>query len=440
MQYKLLISFSAPAVVMSIPIIPIYLYLPTFYGIELQLGLASTGVILMLVRAFDTITDPIIGVMSDRSRFQSGRRKPWIAVGAIIASVGLYKLLIPSHGINSMYLFVWCLVLYTGWTMVMVPYLAWGAEITDEYSKRTSVTSWREGFGLLGVVCVGIAVSLLASMNWSTSDIMQIIALVTIALGLLLFPILLLMVPENRKPYQNSYNNLAAKLNIFRFLNLFNNKLFLRLLFTWFMNGLANGIPASLFLIYLNHVLGVDDEQSSLFILIYFLMAIISIPVWFALSKIFGKHKTWCFSMILACLAFAAVPILPQGAIMVFAIICVITGIALGADLILPPAIQADVVDYDRLMFKTDRVGQQFSLWSMATKLALAIAVGFSLSTIDFLGFDPKLVTEEAKMMVSMIYAWVPTVIKLLLLFLMWNFPLNVNKLKLIQKRLAKKM
>ena len=57
---KLLVTYSFPALAISIPTIPLYLYLPTFYGVTLELGLAATGFALLTARVFDTITDPIV--------------------------------------------------------------------------------------------------------------------------------------------------------------------------------------------------------------------------------------------------------------------------------------------------------------------------------------------------------------------------------------------
>ena len=206
-----------------------------------------------------------------------------------------------------------------------------------------------------------------------------------------------------------------------------------------FFFGLANGIPAALFLIYLEHSLLAGPETRAILILTYFFAAIFAIPVWLYLSKRFGKHRSWSFAMIIACIAFILVPFMPERSFFLFGFICFVTGSALGADLILPPAMQADVVDYDRLKFSSERVGQQFAFWGMATKFALAISVGISLPIIGYFGFDPSSPTVSGVLALTLIYAVLPVVLKIITIFTIWNFPLTNYKQLIIRKRLARR-
>ena len=136
-----LLAYALPAFVVALPTIPVYIHLPSLYGVQLGVGLATTGYILLAARMFDAITDPLVGIFCDRLKFKGLRRKPWIAVGALIAGYGLYKILNPYAGITGGYLLIWSLVLYAGWTMVAVPYLAWGAELSTDYHERTRITA-----------------------------------------------------------------------------------------------------------------------------------------------------------------------------------------------------------------------------------------------------------------------------------------------------------
>ena len=70
------------------------------------------------------------------------------------------------------------------------------------------------------------------------------------------------------------------------------------------------------------------------------------------LGRYFSKHRLWCVSMLIAVFVFAWVPLLEIGDQGWFIVVCLLTGATLGADLALPPAIQADVVDWDRFRFR----------------------------------------------------------------------------------------
>ena len=86
-----LLAYALPAFVLALPTIPVYVFLPAFYGDQLGLGLATTGLVLLVARIFDTVTDPVIGVLCDRYAWRGSRRKPWIAAGAIIAGIGMFS-------------------------------------------------------------------------------------------------------------------------------------------------------------------------------------------------------------------------------------------------------------------------------------------------------------------------------------------------------------
>jgi len=218
------------------------------------------------------------------------------------------------------------------------------------------------------------------------------------------------------------------------------NGLFRRLLGAWFLNGLANGLPAVLFPLYLDHVLRVGSGMQGLLIGAYFLAGALAIPVWLRLSRRWGKHRTWCAAMVLACAAFVWVPVLPYipvNGVAAFGIICMVTGFALGADLALPPAMQADVVDFDTLRTGERRAGLFFSVWNMATKAALALAVGVAFPSLDGLGFDPAASNSATAILaLTVIYALVPCVFKVVAIAMMWRHPLSEGRHRAVRKRI----
>ena len=430
-----MVTYSFPALAISIPTIPLYLYLPTFYGVTLELGLAATGFALLTARVFDTITDPIVGIISDRFPIKRNYRKPWIAVGSIIAAIGLYQLLNPPNDAGIIYLICWSIILYLGWTFVAVPYLTWGAELSTDYNERTSITTSRETAGILGILTCGVIFTFSANLNFSEIDTIGIIGWATIGLGAISIPYMLKKVPDaglvRLKKGKNTNRSFLRSV-----LQLAQNRLFVRLLAAWFLNGIANGIPSVLFFLYLDKVLGVNETQRAVLILIYFSTAVAAMPAWLSLSKVFNKHRVWCYAMILAIGAFSLVPFLPEGAFYLFSIICILTGVCLGADLSIPPSIQADVLDYDKLKTRSQRAGLLFSLWGMATKLALACSVGLAFPLLDWLGFQPDMPDDSGRQALVFLYALLPVGFKCITVLAIWNFPLNRKNHTIIKRRL----
>lgn len=430
-----LLAYALPAAAFAIPTIPVSIHLPSFYADDMGLGLAATGTALLIARIFDVISDPLAGIVSDRLKLPWGRRKPWIIPGAIAAGLALYQLFSPPAGVGFNYLLTWAVVLYVGWTFISVPYNAWGAELSDTYDGRTRITTAREAFTVIGILVASITPFLLSSMELDDTASRQGIVWIAIMFGTPALIFLVLLVPERpRPPSHKPYFSRSSLRAIAK------NGLFMRLLAAWFLNGFANGLPAILLPLYLKHVLDVPHLTRDLLVFIYFAAAVVALPFCLRLSKRFSKHQSWCIIMSFASLTFLFVPLLGAGDVVPFAIICAITGAALGADLALPPAMQADVIDIDRLQTHEERAGLFFALWGMATKLSLAVAVGFAFPVLAAAGFDASGTNgPDQKMMLVVLYAAVPVVLKLGAIALMWRYPMSRNRQEALRRRLSRR-
>lgn len=422
-----LLAYALPGFVLAIPTLPVAIYLPALYGADL--GVAAVGVALLIARAVDVFTDPLVGALSDRWRARWGRRKPWIVAGALLGGLALIQLFQPPHEVSFAYLTVWSLLLYFGWTVINIPYSAWGAEMSADYHQRTRVTSAREGAMLLGIVLAGVLPAIVIGLGMTEREALRLVSWIAVVLGGPFIVWMLIAVPD---PLPSQPDFAGAPLTWPRFGRdmgiIAENAPFRRLIAAWFVNGLANGIPATLFLMFLEHRLSAGPGERSALILVYFLSAVLAIPAWLALSKRHGKHRVWSWAMIATCAAFVWVPLLAPGDIALFALVCAVTGFGLGADLALPPSLQADVIDLDARRVGRSRAGLFFAMWGMAAKLALAAAVGISLPLLAFFGFDARgQSTEQGLFALSVIYSLVPVVLKTAAIAMVWNFPVSAG-------------
>lgn len=433
----ILLVYGLPAIALAIPTIPVYVQLPSYYATEIGLSLSAVGGAMLAARLLDVVTDPLIGLLSDGRPTRFGRRKPWIAAGALLGGYAMLQLFLPPVGASAFYLLVWASLLYLGWTLVAIPYAAWGAELSIDYHERARITSVREGASLFGVLAAGAMLAAGPQLGWSLGQSQASVGIAAILIGAPTLALLLWLVPES-----GVADGAGPRPGIGAVLaGLQHNCPFLRLIAAWFLNGLANGLPAALFPLYLRHGLQVGDELQGALIFAYFAAGIAAIPLWLRLSRRIGKHRTWCAAMLLCCAAFVAVPFIAPGQWSVFLAVCIVTGAALGADLALPPAMQADLVDYDAWKFGRPRAGMLFALWSMASKLALAGAVGFAFPALDWLGFDANAVDNPPQALLGLvvIYALIPVVIKLMTVALVWGHPLTARRHTAIRRRLARR-
>lgn len=430
-----LLWYGLPGLVTAIPTIPVFTLVPAFYAEEVGLGLALTGLVLFAGRALDLISDPLVGRLADR---RGGRGlSSLVLIGALIGAPALVLLLSPPLGITPFAGAAWLLItsalLYLGWTLVQIPYLTWGARLSRDYHQRTRLTASREGWTLGGILLSASLPAVLGGLpaGWALEEAgrLAVLGWLAVALGLPVFYLLLRRValPEPMARAGSSWRGVT------------DNRLFLRLLGSWFINGLANGIPAVLFPLYCAQVLAVDDQTRNLLLALYFGCAVAGIPLWLALSRHLSRHRAWALAMAITCPAFAVAALLGPGDAWVFALVCVVTGLCLGADLALPPAIQADVADWDRLRFHRNRTAGLFALWGMATKLALALAAGLTLPFLGALGLGQIPAPAIALTALTMTYALIPCLLKLTAVALMQGLPLTRARQAAVAARLHRR-
>jgi Na+/melibiose symporter-like transporter len=419
-----LAAYGAPALPLAALCVPLFIHLPTYYASVQGIGLAAVGAVLFAARMWDVVVDPLVGIASDRTRTSIGRRRPWMLAGVPVCLVAIERLFLPPADAGIVHLLIWSMLLYLGWTMMQLPYGAWGAELTHDYHQRARLAGAREAFTIFGTVgALGLPTLVsgdAAGVDAPASDALRVIAFFLFA-GLPLATLLAVGTvrePAPRRTKRASWSESRRALAA--------NAPFRRLILAYMVNGVANGLPATLFLLYVGHVLGFGREAGPL-LLTYFACGILGIPLWVWLSRRIGKHRAWCWAMLACCLAFVPAIGLARGDYWSFLGICVATGFCLGADLALPPAMQADVVDADTAISGAERAGLFFALWGMATKLALAVSVGLAFPLLELAGFDAMAEANDPPSLLALagLYAGVPIILKLIAIALMWRFPLD---------------
>ena len=398
--------------------------LPAFFAEVHNFDIAIIGTYIFLAKIIDIASDPIVGWINDKKILN---RKLLIILGSVLCSIGLYKLFIQKQIDYDAYLLVWISVLYLGWTLFQIPYLSIGYDLEKDYFLRTKLSANRELFILFGLF---FSLGFPMFFNFSNAELLSLIVYIAIFSGFVGVIVMLNKIPDNRKT-----NKDVELKSVFK--NLKNNNLLVRLMFAWFINSLANVFPMILFSFYVSYVLGGNDSDRQVVLFYYFLFAILGVPFWTYLSKRFGKKRTWVTSLILSAFFFIFVLFLSKGDIHFFIIISCITGFCLGADLIIPPSIQADLSDVHLNKFKEDISGILFSLITFFNKLSFAIASLFVFSILSYLNFEAnEEINPETKIFIICSYALTPILLKCLSSFILMSFRITEMDLKKIQKKI----
>ena len=208
------------------------------------------------------------------------------------------------------------------------------------------------------------------------------------------------------------------------------NLRFRALLVVFILNGIAASIPATLVLFYVDDVLRRPDLQRA-FLALYFVCGALGMPLWVRLAAMIGKKRASLVGMVVSVIGFFWAFALGPGDAAAFAAVCALSGLALGADLALPPSILADVIDHDPRGTQGGAQGAYFGLWNLVTKLNLALAAGIALPTLAMLGYEPA-AESRSVLALGIMYALVPSALKLAAAATLWFAPVDIRSARVV--------
>jgi glycoside/pentoside/hexuronide:cation symporter, GPH family len=386
--------------------LPLYVILPNHYATQYGLELRALGFLLLGARLLDAVVDPWLGRCVDRWFGHSSERAWQVAAGAgVVLALGFYGLFSPPSGLDEKALWVWCatwlVITYFSYSVISVIHQVWGARLGGHAVAQARTVAWREGLALVGVLVASVLPSLIG---------LAATALVlTMALGLGLA-----LLKRAQQP-QLQPSALSAPLNTFA---PFQTCEFRRLLAVYLVNGIASAVPATLVIFFITDRLQAPSYQP-LFLGSYFAAGALSVPLWLGLVKRLGLARTWLVGMGLAIAVFAFAALLGSGDVMAFWVVCVLSGVALGADLTLPSAMLTGVIQ--RAGHSGGSEGAYLGWWHFATKLNLALAAGLALPLLQLFGYAPGKQGPVELAALSAAYCLLPCALKLMAAVLLFR-------------------
>ncbi len=384
--------------------LPIYVYLPQFYAARAGLSLALIGAVLLTARVAAAFVDPLLGWWIARGQ---GAYARYVALALPLLLAGFLALFHPPQ-LGQWASLAWFLatlmLVYAGFGIATIAHQSWGAALTQAPEARARVSGVREACGLAGVV---LAAGVTGAAGYSGLALAFTVAL-ALAGALLLFKA---PRPQAAPAATVVWRDMALPFREPRF----------RALFAVLMvNGVASAIPATLFLFFATDHLQLG-AFAGVFLILYFGAAAISIPFWVEMAVRFGEARAWVGGMLLASLVFVWAFGLGPGAAVGFGAICVFSGLAVGADLALPPALLAGVIG--AAGHAGAREAAYFGVWNWGVQMTLALAAGIALPLLAGLGFVPGSGGPTGALVAA--YALLPCALKLLAAAMLWRAPLQ---------------
>ncbi len=390
------VSYGALGLPLAFVALPLYVVLPNHYAREFGVPLAALGGVLLGARLLDAVADPLIGRAADGWLAAGAHRAWWaMAMAATLLAVGFAALFFPPVS-GTTALLTWCAgtlaVTYMGYSVVTVAHQSWGARLGGNARQQARIVAWREGLALAGVLVASVLPSL-AGLSVTT-----VVFTVLLIAGMLFLRGASRPAASDGPPQRFS---LALP---------FGTPAFRRLLAVYLINGIASAVPATLVLFFIRDRLQAP-EYEALFLASYFAVGALSIPLWVRSVNLLGLERAWLASMGLAIAVFVWASGLGAGDIVAFTIVCGLSGLGLGADLTLPSAMLAGVIQ--RAGHGAQSEGAYFGWWHFATKLNLALAAGIALPALSWFGYSPGSHSEQALQALTAAYCVLPCVLKL---------------------------
>ena len=425
--------YGAPSVAGAAMAIPVAIHVNPFYSDTILVPLAWVALASALARVLDATIDPFVGWLSDHTHTRWGRRRPWIAIAAPVAAVVFVALFTPPTWLTTSGAAVWfgtMLMLFFTLNMLYgLPHAALGPELTLDYHERSSLFSVREGFALVGtIVAVMVPGVLTGMLDVGQRPAYAIMALGYAVLMVALYWLLVLRVRERPDFVERKSNPLVP--GIRRSLR---NRPFLVLFVCYAVASIPGAIPGLLMPYFNRYVLNpppIAQPAADLWLLIflgaYFISGLVFLPLWLLLARRIGKLNAWLISFIMGVTGGIVLFLLGEGDNVACLVVIVWAGSSFGAGLFLPPAIQADVIDYDELYTGKRREAQYLALWGLVPKFIVIPSASLPLALLASLGYQPNVPqSPEVLLAIRIVFALTPSVFSIAAFFIAWRFPIN---------------
>ncbi|MFN0114617.1 MAG: MFS transporter [Paracoccaceae bacterium] len=374
--------------------LPIYIHAPKFYAETYGIGLGALGAVLFGLRLFDWVQDPALGWLAARLGRRTGPAVALSGGAMALAMAGLYAMAPPLAPL--LWFALTLAVLFTAYSFLTIAFYARGVARAAGLGPggHLRLAGWREGGSLLGVCLAAMAPAVLAVVS---ADPFAVFA---VGFAALTIAALVVMrgewdVPASPAPGVGFRTVLADPVTR-------------RLLLIAVVNAAPLAVTSTLFHFFVESRLGAAGWEGPLLIL-FFLSAAAATPLWSALARRSGEKPVLLAAMAGSILSFGFAATLGTGDAALFALVCLASGVMLGADLVILPAAFAR-----RLSVIAPGAAEGFGLWSFASKLTLAFAAVTLLPLLGSAGFASGGQKGPAALAtLTALYALLPCALKL---------------------------
>ncbi|MFT6755559.1 MAG: GPH family glycoside/pentoside/hexuronide:cation symporter [Urechidicola sp.] len=419
------------------------------------------GILFFLPRVFDSITDPVMGFISDNTRSIWGRRRHYVFLGAVIMGIAfslmwqLYE--VDGLSYNFTYFLLWSLVFYLGLTIFSVPYVAMGYEMSDDFHERTNIMAVAQWIGQWAWVIAPWFWVVMYDPSWFEGG--AAVATRTLAIWVGVICAILAMVPaffiksestkddESLTPLTLKTIGGSLKEILENFKEAFKIPVFRKLCFSTFLIFNAfNTVAGFSFFIVVYYLFNGDAAAAGIWPTLLGSVGALAttfmvIPIVAKMSKLMGKKKAFLVSQGISVIGYIMLWFLfIPGKPYMFLFALPFFSFGIGSLFTLMMSMTSDVIDIDELNTGKRREGVFGAIYWWMVKFGFAIAGLLTGAIMSLVGFVPDAVNSEASITgIRLFYSGLPIVGTLGAMWIMRNYDLTEEKALEISAELQKR-
>jgi GPH family glycoside/pentoside/hexuronide:cation symporter len=402
-------------------------------------GIAAAAI--FIGRSWDYINDPIIGHITDRTRTRWGRRRPYLIFGALPFALTFLLLWVVPPWENVLLRAIYYAVAYVFFdaaaTFLYMPYFALTPELTSDYDERTSLTTYRMFFSILGsLLAFTIPIFIIGAFTPENAPRVLSMALLFGILSTLPFFFVFFATRERPEYMEQERPSLRQSLRSAR-----KNQPFIYGMIVFLLTWVAVEIVQAILLFYVKYVVR-REPQSDLIMATIFVTAIFALPLWEWVSRRWSKRWAYIVGIAFwAAVQLVLITVTPSTVLPLILVLCFLAGIGVAAAHVLPWAMIPDAIEWGEWQTGERHEGMFYSLVTLIRKVASSIAVPLALLLLDVTGYVPIVADQPSSALwgIRIVMGPIPALLLCAGIFFAFRYPLDREKYAKVVEELEAK-
>ena len=419
-------------------------FLNTFLLDVAGLRPAMAGTILLIAKIWDAVNDPILGSISDRTKSRWGRRRPWLLFAALPFGLLFFlQYLVPNA--TDIWKFVYYLIIAilfdTALTAINLPYASLTAELSHDYDERTSLSSYRFSFSILG----GVFAAFLHTQILGIFPNVKMGYLVSAAIWAVVItvPNFITFAFTRETHYKETPPDGPGIFN--GIIIAFRNKAFVLVTLIYFLSWLAVQFVQTNLLLYIKYWIGAE-QMFVILVLAVQISSFIFMLIWSQVSQRIGKQYTYYIGMSFWIVVSLVLFFVQPGQISLLFVLAVMAGVGVSIAYLIPWSMLPDVVELDELRTGQRREGIFYGFFVFLQKFGISLGLALSNFILEITGYinqvpgepipvQPAPVLSALRSFVS----FTPAIILLISFIAVYYYPISRQRHAQIRKELILK-